>query len=965
VNEYDHRSIEEKWQRRWDEVHAFEADPDPALEPYFVNFPYPYMNGYLHLGHTFSLLQLEFAARYHRLLGMNVLWPFAFHCTGTPIVAAAKRVADGEKTQISMLRDMGVPEEHIAKMGDPVYWTQYFPKVTKEFVSALGASIDWRRSFITTQLNPYYDNFVRWQFDRLYEQGLVVKGVHPVIWCPKDNSPVGDHARIEGEGETPQEFTLLKFPVEGSDNIIVAATLRPETVYGQTNLWVDPDVEYRIARVDDEQWIASREAFEKIIYQSHEIETKGFVMGEELVGKRVVAPGIGREIPILPSGFCDPAVGTGIVTSVPSDAPDDWMGLHDLQNDPSEIDRWGLDPEEIAGIEPIPIIDTEGWGPLPAVEICEKMGIKDQYDRKNLKKAKEEIYKTGFYTGRMIEGVGKYGGMKVEEAKDRVKEDLIASGDATVMYEPSGRIVCRCLTPSVVKVVSDQWFIAYGDEDWKAKTHSALDGMEIYPNVVRKQFDYVIDWLMDWACTREFGLGTTLPWDEQWVIESLSDSTVYMAFYTLNKHLGHMGIVAPERIDPDFFAYCFEGKGDVEELAKRYGCEADQLDEARAEFDYWYPFADRGSGKDLVQNHLTFSLFNHVALFPRDKWPRAFSVNGWLRVEGTKMSKSLGNFLVLTDALETHGADVTRFTLALGGEGIDDPNWDPETAFSAPRRFQAWLDFVKENKGKGRQGWLAIDDWFEAVMNRTLAITRDNFENFRFRSGIKVGYFDFQAHLRWYNRRCRGEPNRELMDRALVLQTQILSPVVPHMAEEAWEILGKQGMVSESILPEAQPADERASRAMAGEQLLISTLEDIREILRITDIKPKVIRLYTTSRWKRALHGIAVGLNAKEELDMGILMKVAMSDPDIQPHSKAVPPFAQQLIKEIPRTGPDMIDRIGALPDEDVFLEENRLFLEEQTGASMVIVTADAPDLVDPVNKARQAVPGRVAIYVE
>ncbi|NOQ54147.1 MAG: class I tRNA ligase family protein [Thermoplasmata archaeon] len=243
MNVYDHRSIEEKWQRRWEEVRAFEADPDPAREPYFVNFPYPYMNGYLHLGHTFSLLQLEFAARYHRLLGMNVLWPFAFHCTGTPIVAAAERVADGEETQISMLRDMGVPQEHIAKMGDPVYWTEYFPKVTKEFVSALGASIDWRRSFITTQLNPYYDSFVRWQFNRLYEQGLVVKGVHPVIWCPKDNSPVGDHARIEGEGETPQEFTLLKFPVEGSDNIIVAATLRPETVYGQTNIWVDPDME--------------------------------------------------------------------------------------------------------------------------------------------------------------------------------------------------------------------------------------------------------------------------------------------------------------------------------------------------------------------------------------------------------------------------------------------------------------------------------------------------------------------------------------------------------------------------------------------------------------------------------------------------------------------------------------------------------------------------------------------------
>ncbi|MCK5253701.1 MAG: class I tRNA ligase family protein, partial [Thermoplasmata archaeon] len=463
MTDYDPWSVEEKWQRRWAEAGAFESDPDPDREPYFVNFPYPYMNGYLHIGHTFTLLQLEIASRYHRLLGRNVLWPFAFHCTGTPIVAAAERVADGEESQMRILRDMGVPEEHIAKMGDPVYWTEYFPVVTRQDLDRLGLAVDWRRSFITTQLNPYYDAFVRWQFTRLHEKGLVVKGRHPVIWCPRDNSPVGDHARVSGEGETPQEFTLLKFKVDGTDDIIVAATLRPETVYGQTNLWVDPDVEYRRAQVNDETWIASKEAFEKLGYQMLDIETRGFVMGEELLGKMAIAPGIRRPIPILPSGFCDPTVGTGIVTSVPSDAPDDWMGLVDLKRDPDEVERWGLDPVMIELIEPIPIIETEGMGTLPAVDICEQMEIEDQYDRKKLQKAKEEVYKHGFYSGVMLDTIPKYGGLKVEEAKDRVKEDLIETGEATVMFEPSGDVVCRCLTPSVVKVVTDQWFIAYGD----------------------------------------------------------------------------------------------------------------------------------------------------------------------------------------------------------------------------------------------------------------------------------------------------------------------------------------------------------------------------------------------------------------------------------------------------------------------------------------------------------------------
>jgi len=965
MTEYDPWSLEERWQRRWAEAGAFEVDPDPDREPYFVNFPYPYMNGYLHIGHTFTLLQLEFAARYHRLLGRNVLWPFAFHCTGTPIVAAAERVAAGEESQLRILRDMGVPEEHIERMAEPVYWTEYFPVVTKEVLKRLGLAVDWRRSFITTELNPYYDQFVRWQFNRLHEQDLVVKGQHPVIWCPKDNSPVGDHARVSGEGETPQEFTLLKFHLDGSEDVLVAATLRPETVYGQTNLWVDPDVEYRRARVDDEVWIASKEAFEKLSYQMHDIETKGFVMGEELVGRTAIAPGIRRPIPILPSGFCDPTVGTGIVTSVPSDAPDDWMGLVDLKRDPAEVERWGLDPDMIEAIEPIPIIETEGMGTLPAVEICERMEIEDQYDRKKLQRAKEEVYKHGFYAGTMLDSVPKYGGLKVEEAKDRVKEDLLATGEATVMYEPSGDVVCRCLTPSVVKVVTDQWFLAYGDAGWKARVHEALDGMDLFPPAVRKQFDYVIDWLQDWACTREFGLGTKLPWEDRWVIESLSDSTIYMAFYTVNKHLGHMGIVPVDRIDTDFFAYCFEGKGDADELASRYGCTREQLEEARAEFDYWYPFDVRGSGKDLVQNHLTFSLFNHTALFPKEKWPRAFAVNGWLRVEGNKMSKSLGNFIPLKDVLRDYGADVSRFTLAMGGEGVDDPNWDSETARSTPKRFQAWLDLIEANVGKGREERMAIDDWFEAVMNDTLAIVREHFEAFRFRSAMKTGYYDLQAHLRWYSRRCGDDPNAELMDRAMRLQTQILSPVVPHLAEEAWRLLGGEGLVCDSRLPEPTPADEQARRAIAGEQLLVSTMDDIREILRITGIEPRRVRLYSSPTWKHRLHAMAMELLAGDELEMGNLMKRAMADGEVRKNAKAAPPFAQQLATELPRTAQEVLQRISDLPDEAGFLLENREFIEREVGCTVDIEPADAPDLEDPGNKARQAVPGRVAIYVE
>ena len=197
------------------------------------------------------------------------------------------------------------------------------------------------------------------------------------------------------------------------------------------------------------------------------------------------------------------------------------------------------------------------------------------------------------------------------------------------------------------------------------------------------------------------------------------------------------------------------------------------------------------------------------------------------------------------------------------------------------------------------------------------------------------------------------------------LQTQILAPVVPHMAEEAWELLGREGMVIDSSLPEPAEADDKALRAMAGEQLLVSTMEDIREILKITGIEAKLVRLYTSPRWKQVVHAAAVDLHKEGGLDMGPLMNRAMADADVKAHSKTVPPFAQKLVKELPRTSPDILERILALQDEAAFLEENRAFLEHEVGSSVEIVIADSPDLVDPANKARHAVPGRVAIYVE
>jgi len=699
------KEIEAKWQKKWATDKIFETRADPNRPKYFLNVPYPYMNGYLHIGFGVTFLHADIMARYKRMRGFNVLFPQAFHCTGMPVLAAANLVKEGNPAQIKILEDMGISKTKIPAFSEPLEWARYFPEAAMKDLKEYGASVDWTRTFITTKLNPAYDQFVKWQFNKLRDKGYVKTGKNPVIWCPKDQQPVADHDRYEGEGETPIEYTLLKFPFE--DKVLIAATLRPETVFGQTNLWVDPKVNYAMVKVNDEVWILSHSASEKLMQQDKSLEIIGEIKGSEFIGKKCQAPMIHRPIPILPTRFIDQTKGSGIVTSVPSDAPDDWIALISLRKDEEYVKKFNLDINELKKIVPIAIINTEGWGPLPAVEICEKMGITSLEDETKLEKAKEEVYSSGFYKGVMNENCGEYAGMPVVKAKDEIKQEMLEKKEASSLWEVSGEVICRCRTPAIVKIVSDQWFLTYGNKEWKENTSTSLQDLSLYPEVARKQFEHVLDWLNDWACTHHAGLGTRLPWDERWVIESLSDSTIYMAYYTI-AHIVQKSDFDPNRLINAVFNYIFLNEGSLNGAAKDSGLDPNVIEEMRREFVYWYPFDLRHSGKDLIQNHLMFCLFNHSAIFQEKLWPRAFGINGFVKVGAVRMSKSHGVATYLRDVISEYGADVVRLTLAQGGEGLDDPNYDDDFAISAEKRLLSLMEFSKGDH-KTRNEMKAID----------------------------------------------------------------------------------------------------------------------------------------------------------------------------------------------------------------------------------------------------------------
>jgi len=823
------KQIEQKWQKEWDKAKCFEVDSGKEKK-FFINFPYPYTNSYLHLGHGFSGTRVDVMARFKRMRQFNVLFPQAWHCTGTPINAAAQRVKEKEPMQLKMLKEMGFSDNEIKKFEDPVYWTVVFPKAAEDDFKRLGASVDWRRSFITTNLNPQYDKFITWQFNTLRKKGYVEKGKHPVVWCPKDNMAVGDHDRVEGEGETPQEFTLLKFKLD--KEYLIAATLRPETIYGETNFWVNPDIEYVKAKVDKETWIISKECSEKLKNQDKKIDVIGKIKGKELIGKYCEAPLIKRKLIILPAKFCDPAIGTGLVTSVPSDAPYDYIALKEIQ-DSKELEKeykFTVDQiEAIEDIEVIPIINTDKYGTKAGVKVVEDNRIISQ-DDKMLDSLTQEVYKEGFHHGTMLKSCDKYSGMKVTEAKEKIKQELIEKKLADVFYELSGKVVCRCLTPSIVKVVSDQWFLKYSDKKWKNLTRKALEQLKLYPEIVRPQFEYVIGWLNDWACTHHHGLGTYLPWDRKWVIESLSDSTIYMAYYTF-AHL--IKDVPPEKLDDSFFDYLFLNEGKKPSVKN--------IDEMKKEFEYWYPFDMRSTAKDLVQNHMSFCLFNHTAIFPEKYWPKSFAVNGWLIVNGEKMSKSKGNFFTLREILDKYNADVTRAALMMGGEGLEDSNFDINNAQSLAGKFEFLHNFIEDYYDKGDNKETSMDAWLESMANKTIKEVTATMEETLFRTAFEKAFFGLGNSLKWYVRRIK--PNKKILNETIETQIKLIAPFAPHLAEELWHKINKKTFVSLEKWPVCDDKKIDA-KAEESEKAIEKFLEDIKNIMKIVEKKPEKAYIY-------------------------------------------------------------------------------------------------------------------------
>lgn len=957
------RLIEEKWRRKWEEARLFEADPDPNRKKCFVTFPYPYMNGPLHIGHGFTATRVDIYARFMRMRGYNTLFPWAWHWTGEPIVGASLRLKMGDKDLIKALKEIdGVPDEELKKFIDPVYMASYYTRESREVVKRIGFSIDWRREFHTTIHEPTYSKFIEWQYETLKEKGYVTRGTHPVVWCPRCQSPTGDHDRLEGEGVFPEEYTLIKFIF--GDGYLPAATFRPETIFGVTNIFINPDATYVEAIVDGEKWVVSKEAALKLSEQLKKVKILREFKGSEIIGKHFKEPINGRDLLILPGWFVNPESATGVVYSVPAHAPADWIALKDLINKPEKLEEFGIPVEVVKKIKPISLISVEGFGDYPAIEIADQMGVKDQFDPK-LDEATSIIYRKEFHTGVLKPICGKYAGRIVRDVKAQIIEDFKRMNIADSMYDLPQRVICRCTTKCIVKILSDQWFLRYSDPEWKRLAHEAVDSAKIFPESARVYFHDKIDWLRDWACARRTGLGTPLPWSPDWIVETLSDSTIYMAFYTIAKHIKQYNI-SPEQLTKEVFDYIFLGLGDPEVISGRSGIPSSVLQEMRSEFLYWYPVDLRVSAKELVPNHLSFFIFQHVALFPRELWPRAIGVNGVLTIEGQKMSKSKGNFLTLRDVIERFGADVVRLTLTLGAEGMDDPDWREENAKSVDSRLRSLYAFISQVASlSGEDEVKSIDRWLLSILQDRIRSVTEAIETLKTRTAAEIALYEVWNDIRWYLRR-RGDPNPKILREVANIWVRLLAPFTPFLCEELWSILGNNAFVSTAEWPKYDET-KIDFKAEETETLIRNLIEDTLNIMKVTKISPKRIYYYVAAEWKWKAYVRLLEAAVSRKIDMKESMRMLMEDPELKGFAKMMAPFISRLVEELNALPEEKKRRLmkAGIVDEMAEICEAKTFLKKEFNAEVIVYREDDRQKYDPKGKAQQAKPFKPAIYIE
>src|SRR5512142_1022401 len=226
---YEPGAIEARWAEYWVKEKLFAAEPDANRHVFTLLLPPPNVTGRLHMGHMLNQTEMDIIVRWHRMRGFVTLWlPGTDHAGIATQMMVERQLASEGKTRRQMGR-----EAFIKRVWE---WKRQCGGAITDQMHRLGASVDWDREFFT--MSDQLSRAVKEAFIHLYDEGLIYRGKYIVNWCPRCSTAISDLEVVHEE--TRGKLYEIRYPVIGTDEYIIVATTRPETMLGDTAVAVNP-----------------------------------------------------------------------------------------------------------------------------------------------------------------------------------------------------------------------------------------------------------------------------------------------------------------------------------------------------------------------------------------------------------------------------------------------------------------------------------------------------------------------------------------------------------------------------------------------------------------------------------------------------------------------------------------------------------------------------------------------------
>ncbi|MGK7929805.1 MAG: valine--tRNA ligase, partial [Spirulina sp.] len=717
--QYDPFATEEKWQKYWEENHVFQADPSRDGDTYSIVIPPPNVTGSLHMGHAFNTALLDTLMRYHRMLGKNTLClPGTDHASIAVQTILERQLREEGQTRYDIGR-----EEFLKRAWE---WRHQSGGAIVNQLRRLGLSADWTRERFT--MDESLCEAVREAFVRLYDEGLIYRGNYMVNWCPASQSAVSD---LEVENKEVDGYLWhFRYPLSNGNGHVEVATTRPETMLGDTGVAVNPH---------DDRY-------------------------KDLIGKTIILPIIGREIPIFADELVDPAFGTGCVKVTPAHDPNDFeMGQRHN---------------------------------LPFINILNKDGT-------------------------LNENAGAFAGQDRFEARRNVVKRLemdkllvkVEEYRHAVPYSDRGKV-------PVEPLLSTQWFVKIEPLAQRALQHLETQNS---PRFVPGRWTKVYrDWLMrlrDWCISRQLWWGHQIP---AWYAISetggeITDNTPFIVARNESEALGKARAMFGEGVK-------LEQDADVLDTWFSSGLwpfSTMGWPKETSDLRAYYPNSTLVTGFDII--FFWVARMTMMAGHFTEEMPfKDVYIHGLVRDEhGKKMSKSAGNGIDPLILIRKYGTDALRYTLIkeVAGAGQDislqyDRDTDESESVAAARNFanKLWnaARFVLMNldgQSPDRLGFPDVtalelsDRWILSRFYQTVRDTRRDIDNYGLGEAAKRLYeFIWGDFCDWYielvKPRLRSDgssQSRQVAQQTLayVLEgiLKLLHPFMPHITEEIWQVL--------------------------------------------------------------------------------------------------------------------------------------------------------------------------------